>query len=532
MRVLICSNIYPPKFIGGAEIIAHNQATTLKNIGHDVRVFAGDIREIGEPHCLYSEHYDEIDVRRVRLTHRDFVAENNNFSNPEAEDHFSSVMDEFKPDVVHCHNLAGLSINIPILAKNFGAATVVTLHDHWGYCFKNTAEKKAGEICADHRDCKSCMPTIGIGSGKEIPIQVRMNYFKYVMSYFDVFISPSQYLADKYVQAGFPKDKMNVLWNGIDVERFPRSNKQKDDLPVEIAFFGYFGRHKGIEVLLKAVAMAKSRSSIRLNLIGEGDRESAYRQIISEAGLEKSVKFWGKVDNSRIAEFYDFVDVLILPSIWPENQPVSITEAMASGIPVIATDVGGMPELVVNEETGLTFPLGDVNALARCLDRLVGDAAMRARFGANGRRLIQQFSFAKQVTKLEKMYADARKVSPRSKPDIVAILGSKAEADFEDGVRLFDELYPDLRCGVGMSEWLIDDDLTRAIAACIMDPTPKQVEHDEVNDFRELGLPVLMPSPLANDQGRVWGDFAYASPEELTGLIAYISKSIGKSENV
>lgn len=527
MRVLICSNIYPPRFIGGAEIIAHEQARQLQRMGHEVLVFSGDIRDIGARHECYLENHEDIRVVRIRLTHQDFTSENVNFVNSAAEEKFRELLREFAPDVVHCHNLIGLSVNLPILAKKAGCRTVLTLHDHWGYCFKNTAEKHPGEICQNHRLCRECMPHFDHENGRSVPIDLRTSYIKYALEHFDIFISPSIYLAEKYAEAGFPHNKLTVVWNGIDVDRFAYS-KPYTDGKIQLSFFGHFGRHKGVDVLLHALKLLKNLGSVQLNLVGEGDQEPVYRRIVTENHLKPYVKFWGKVDNREIADVFGLTDIAILPSVWPENQPVSITEAMASGIPVIASDMGGIPELVVNEKTGLTVPAGDAAALAQRIDRLVENHELRARLGKAGRETIEQHSFAKQVTLLEAIYQDIPIETRASSSELAVIVGNATSADFEEGLSLFNRLYPEIPLRLGMASWLVERERDRAVLACSME---EALSNERLAGYYEEGLPVIRP------QGDELSDidpeeaFIYKSSDELAGLLAYITRAIGTNND-
>ena len=147
MRILICCNIYPPHFIGGAELVAHYQGKHLVAAGHEVRVFTGDTQPIGQRHDLRTEIYDGLTVHRVHLNGVDYPSDYVNFSHPRVEAHFSSVLADFRPDVVHCHNIIGLSVTILQMASEFGARVLLTLHDHWAFCFKNTIMKQVGVAC-------------------------------------------------------------------------------------------------------------------------------------------------------------------------------------------------------------------------------------------------------------------------------------------------------------------------------------------------------------------------------------------------
>ncbi|URV25519.1 glycosyltransferase family 4 protein [Burkholderia gladioli] len=403
MKILICSNVYPPKFIGGAELIAHQQAIMLKRAGHDVEVFCGDIREGYPRHSLRTDELDGITIHRNRLTGDDFQTDLLSFNHPEIEKNFENVIARFKPDVVHGHNLIGLSTRILQIARDAKALCVVTLHDHWGYCLRNTAILDDGRICEDFTACTRCHGPLDDGRNRNIPLRLRQGHFEIVFDSVDAFISPSVNLARSYLKAGFPAEKMHVNWNGVDYQRFS-SITPTPSSAVRFTFVGYFGKHKGATTLLDALALVKNRANIHVNLVGEGEQRAEYERHVANSGSEDLVTFWGKIPNEQMATVYENTDVLILPSIWPENQPVSITEAMCSAIPVIASRIGGMPELVKDGVTGLTFEPGNASDLAHCMERMASSPELRTLLGINAQETMRLNTFETQVSRLVHIY--------------------------------------------------------------------------------------------------------------------------------
>ena len=159
-KILICCNAYPPHFIGGAELVAHAQAKELQRRGFDICIFAGDPSGSGRRHSIRKELYEGLTVHRICLTHEDYDYHFVNFFNHIAEEYFKKLLRIFSPDIVHFHNIIGLSVGLIHIAKSHGIKTVLTLHDHWGFCFKNTLIKKDNEICQAFTRCSECMPVI------------------------------------------------------------------------------------------------------------------------------------------------------------------------------------------------------------------------------------------------------------------------------------------------------------------------------------------------------------------------------------
>ncbi len=450
-RILLCSNAYPPNFIGGAEIIAHQQALELKRQGYDVTVFAGDFH-IDVPHyAMKKEHYDGIDVYRVKLTLEDFDGAKINFIHPQIEEHFIDILKELNPHIVHMHNIIGLSVRLAPLARHYGAKTVLTLHDGWGFCYKNTMMRNDGSFCSDFSRCEVCQASINSPTTSNIPMAMRQDYLKLCLMDVDIFISPSHYLREQYIQAGFDANKLKVLSNGINVEKFQKE-KTKSKY-IRFTFIGHLGSHKGIQLILEALASIEDKIEIQLNIVGEGALRESLEAYVQKHKLVDNVHFAGKVANNDIPEVFANTDVMILPSMWPENQPVSITEAFASHTPVIGTDFGGISELIAHKERGLLFPMGDIYKLAKCMTYFCKNPDSIHTYGKNAYEFIKTKDFKHQVTNLISLYHTP--TAPNQyKPFVVSCSAAHIPQDIHDTIQAMQSAKKSIYCV--MDEWLLD----------------------------------------------------------------------------
>ena len=485
MKVLICSNYYPPFSIGGAEIIAHEQAKELVRQGHEVRVFAGRHIDSHERHSLGVDVVDGIEVWRVALNDYDFSIEQAELRAVDGEAHFCRMLREWRPDVVHFHNLPGLSFALPTLAKTNGAVTVMTLHDHWGFCYKNTVIKSPGYGCTDYEGCAECLPTLHGGRERAIPVRVRRDYIKIALDAIDCFVSPSVYLADAYTQAGFEGHRFAVVSNGLDVNRHSATHKIAAPL-MRFSYVGIFAKHKGVIGLIHAFAAL--RHPAHLNLVGTGPDEGEYRQLVVELGCSARVRFWGKVENREMGSVYAQTDVLVLPSIWRENQPVSITEAMAGGIPVIASDAGGIPELIQDGHTGLLFELGNVKALTRALTRAIEDRRLVDSMGQAARKAMAGNSTEASVRKLVSLYRAEYKPH-RSAGLIIACIGDTFSP--VSGDTIANEMRGNLDVRFVLSDWLTDSQWQSVGAVLCVDEKFAVAAALKASQY---GVPCLLPA--------------------------------------
>lgn len=492
-RILICSSFYPPYFIGGAELIAHYQAREFTRQGHEVEVFAGTVEPMGPRYSLHTETYDGVKVHRVVLTAGDFDATRENFHKKEVEELFQKILQEFQPNVVHCHNLIGLTTGLLRLAKKSGCIVALTVHDHWGFCHKNIMGKEPGEICEDIFSCQDCMSEIALENGLKLPTSLRQSYLYYQLDAVDAFISPSRYLASTYLRAGFPAARMQVVWYGIDTDKFGAIVKKPDPDRCRFTFIGHFGRHKGLYVLLKALLHISEQNKFRVNLVGDGEERRNVEDFISKHGLHDCTQLRGKIDNTQIADIMAETDVLVLPSIWPENQPVSITEAMASSIPVIASDAGGIPELIVDGQSGFLFELGNSVQLAEKMVYFINNPDAIQQFGESARQRIAERSFSNQILRLLNVYdgcQDDAFEGGSEAPLIVLDLHEEEEMD-RVAKTFFQRNYPRFDSPRFIyGQWLSEEQLAKArfvLFTCAASPA------DRARRYLQSRLPILVP---------------------------------------
>lgn len=199
-------------------------------------------------------------------------------------------------------------------------------------------------------------------------------------------------LAQRLVAAGTPADRVQVVENGVDGRFCPGDRAQARrqlGLPPEgtIALFvGLLVPVKGLDTLLDALARMADRGC-RLVLVGEGPSRAPLEAQAAALGLLARVRFAGQRPAGEIPRWLVAANLLVLPSL-SEGRPNVVLEAHACGLPVVATAVGGTPELVTHGEDGLLVPAADAVALAAALDELVADGERRRALGAAGRRRI------------------------------------------------------------------------------------------------------------------------------------------------
>jgi glycosyltransferase involved in cell wall biosynthesis len=204
--------------------------------------------------------------------------------------------------------------------------------------------------------------------------------------------------------------KVEILPNAIPAP--PAPPPRPLIAPCEIVFLGYVTQEKGLDDLLKALASdALRQRPWRLTLVGSGEI-ARYSEMAAELGIGERTHFVGWVDGKDVPPYLRRAQILVLPSLF-ECLPMSIIEAMAHGLPVVATAVGSVPDAVADGETGLLVPAHAPDALASAIRRLIDDPAERQRLGRNGRRRFEErFDLERLHSRLRAMYLE-RLAAPR-----------------------------------------------------------------------------------------------------------------------
>lgn len=216
---------------------------------------------------------------------------------------------------------------------------------------------------------------------------------KKLLNNFSLFAADSLYACSEFVKdrlvrkACYPASKIKVITHGIDIDRFLCQVERKPAGEKIVIFtVARATRHKGIQVLIEAARILRDeyqRFDFVVEYGGDGPDFDDFRQLVAEYKLEEQFIFLRALNDTR--EKTCNADIVVVPSCWGDAYPLSVIEAMSAGKPVVATDVGGIPEEIGTEECGILCKPGDSRALADQLELLIKEPSMRTRIGANAR---------------------------------------------------------------------------------------------------------------------------------------------------
>jgi len=180
-----------------------------------------------------------------------------------------------------------------------------------------------------------------------------------------------------------------VIANGVDTQRFTPGQAKNTSEPARLLFVGRVVRQKGLDILLPALAALTPGRGFHLDVVGDGSEVKELKALAERLGIGDKVSFLGWRDRDALPGLYARSDVFVFPSR-DEGMPNAVLEAMASSLPVVATDIAGNQELVRHGVTGLLTPCEDAPALASALDSLLADRDLAVRYGQAGRDLVQE----------------------------------------------------------------------------------------------------------------------------------------------
>lgn len=218
----------------------------------------------------------------------------------------------------------------------------------------------------------------------------------------------SEFLKNKAISYGYGQERIAVIPFGIDLNKFAIPQRPLNRA-VRLGIAKGFIAKYGIVYLLRAFQqVVNSGRNVELILAGRGDQEDEYKQLAISLGLKEQTTFLGLLKHDKIPEFLAGIDIFVMPSISDgESFGVAALEASASGLPVVATRVGGVPEVVIDNKTGILVDRCDSDQLAVAIDKLIDDAGLRIRMGLAGREFVEKnYRWENNVEAMENLYLE------------------------------------------------------------------------------------------------------------------------------
>jgi len=361
---------------GGGEIVAHNLAIEMEKKGHSVFVFTTSANfksQIEGKGNLIINRYSSL----IRIYDRNVS--------------LSSILKPLKydVDVVHLHltisPISTIAAMLYSLIKN--KPLVATYHGDLIFQYKNLIDRMLTHYV--------------------------LFLMKFSLNHAKVIISPSKYFINESRILQQYKNKIVVVTNGIHLENFPPYSKQecrqKLGLPINkniILFLSFLYSKKGPDVLINAMPkILHELHDTELIIVGEGPLLGDLEELVKKLNIAHSVKFTGFIEEKLKPFYYNASDVFVLPSTaTSESFGIVNLEAMACGVPVVASRIGGIPDVIQDGQVGILFPPGDSNALADAIIYLLQNERVREKMGNNAKERTKYYNWDNIAYELEQIY--------------------------------------------------------------------------------------------------------------------------------
>jgi glycosyltransferase involved in cell wall biosynthesis len=389
-RILVMAHGHPDFSLGGGEIAAYNLFQAYKNHKdvEDAWFLARADRHRGLTGAISLRRPNEylweqavFDWHMMKAAHQESLTT-----------WFADLIRALKPTIVHTHHYAHFGLEYLRVIKQVDPSIkiVMTLHEYMAICRNNGQMIKTGnfKLCSrsSFDECSRCFPE----SSSE-DFWLRKHYFQRHFELVDHFVSPSSFLKRRYEEWGLPENMITVLENGqLPVEPLAPRRLLENETRNRFGFFGQINPYKGLGVILQAFSKLPWRAQGKLVLEVHGAnmdiQSQQYRdeiQTLLEPLIKSGTVEWhGPYQPHEMRSRMASIDWVVVPSIWWENSPMVIQEALNYGKPLLVSDIGGMAEKVNNGVNGIHVPAGNVTAWSRAFSELAtGDIWSRLHAG-------------------------------------------------------------------------------------------------------------------------------------------------------
>ena len=402
MKIALFVHCYFPGHIYGTEGYTSALANMFRASGHEVVVVTATFP--GEPpqsDFVDEYQWDGIQILRIDRNQIPNRAVRDTYYMPELRPALERILRRERPDVAHiCHLVNHTAALIEVLDA-LDIPTVATFTDFFGVCFNSKLQAHDNGLCSgpgrDRMNCLSCYlkeaganldsPLLRWASRPAVnPIAARTaryapfllpsswreeiaalverpDVLKQLYRRYSAAIAPTRFLHDAYRANGFD-GRLEISHFGVDVDRSPK--RRHSDGCVHFGFVGQIAHHKGIHLLIEAMAR-QPKGRCRLDIWGDERSNPAYAATLRELAAGLPVEFRGTFPPADMADRLGEIDVLVIPSLWYENSPLILLNAIATHTPVIVSDVAGMTEFVTSAVNGFAVERGDVASLAEAM---------------------------------------------------------------------------------------------------------------------------------------------------------------------
>jgi glycosyltransferase involved in cell wall biosynthesis len=404
MKILLINNFYYNR--GGDCTYMFNLKKLLETKGHNVIVFSMHHPENFSTECskyfVSYINYDE-EVKDVSIASGIDVLKRTIFS-WEAKKKIERLIEDERPDIAHMHNIhhhITPSIFYPL--KKHKIPIVWTLHDYSVIC-PNTSFLSQGRICERCKKRKYFWPPLtkckknSFGASAMAAMETSVHNIMCINSLVDIFIAPSEFLRNKFIEYGFKKEKLICQHYFVDPDSCTGSVSGINNNEDYYLYIGRLSEEKGIKTLIDAAIVVNKYQGcqsalttfVKLKIVGGGPLRDNLESYANANAENNFIEFLGHKSQDEVMQLIRGCKFVVVPSEWYENFPFAILETFVCGKSVIGSRVGGIPELIRDTERGMVFETGDSADLSAVIKYLLNNPDIAVEMGRNARKYVAQ----------------------------------------------------------------------------------------------------------------------------------------------
>jgi glycosyltransferase involved in cell wall biosynthesis len=444
VRIVFLVHQFLPRHFSGTEQLTLKLAHALRERGHDCVVVTAEPHSARDPRTRSEpDTFEGLKIHRIHGARAGANWFAQDIHNPAVEEVIGRILVDERPDIVHVNHFALIGAGFLRVAAGLALPVIFTATDFWWICPMSRLELADGSICSGpDQDGGKCLahlagltlarrlpalaplaartPSLawtGLAAAATLPGVNRTRSLSQIGSLtrrpaglaalaplIDLVLAPTEPVYRALAEGGFPEKRLRLAPHAV--ARSPVEPAPPRDGALTIGFIGSLLPHKGAHVLIEALTHVPSDLGLTVAVYGDADMDFTYSERLRTAaeGLPHRVEFRGTFPEPRFPDILRELDVIVLPSIWMENRPLTLLTALHARRPVVVSDMPGMTCEVTHGENGLVVPPGDAPALGRALTSLATDPGLCRALADHPRRPPDHADY---VAAVEEIYGEA-----------------------------------------------------------------------------------------------------------------------------
>jgi glycosyltransferase involved in cell wall biosynthesis len=409
MRIALYVHGFFPTYFAGTETYTLALAKSLRTMGHEAVVVSGNFQGEKKADALVTHYeYQGIQVHCIDKNYIPRSSLRDWYYQPEMRQIHKELLQELRPDILHVTHLINHTAALLDAVQDLDIPAVATFTDFFGFCFNARLEAADGSLCSgpnpERTNCFACCAKIGIRKMNSTLREQTLNRMAPLIQWgcttyngvyklpilrhsklstllsdikarpellaeryglYRAVIAPTRFLQAAYEKNGFTAAPIHKINFGVDLDRGPKQIPSSST-PIRFGFIGQIAPHKGTSLLVEAFCRLP-RGKSELHIYGAEGQAAAYTQAMKKRCTNFPVFFRGTFPAEKMRQVLNEMDFLVIPSIWYENSPLVLLNALASHTPVIVSDVEGMTEFLEQGKNGYAFARGSIDDLERVM---------------------------------------------------------------------------------------------------------------------------------------------------------------------